>query len=72
MGLDLAEWWEPTAEGFLNYVSKAQIVQALKEAGPELARGGVEGMKKDVLVNTAAGRLRGTRWLPAALRPPAS
>ena len=25
-----------------------------------------------VLVNTAAGRLRGTRWLPAALRPPGS
>ena len=72
VGLDMPDWWEPTAEGFLNHVSKAQIVQALKEAGPELARDGVESMKKDVLVNTAAGRLRGTRWLPAALRPPAS
>jgi ParB family transcriptional regulator, chromosome partitioning protein len=72
VGLDMADWWEPTAEGFLNHVSKAQIVQALKEAGPELARDGVEGMKKDVLVNTAVGRLHGTRWLPAALRPPAS
>jgi ParB family chromosome partitioning protein len=72
VGLDMADWWEPTAEGFLNHVSKAHIVQALKEAGPELARDGVEGMKKTVLVNTAAGRLRGTRWLPAALRPPAS
>ena len=72
LGLDMADWWEPTAEGFLNHVSKAQIVQALKEAGPELARDGVESMKKDVLVNTAAGRLRGTRWLTALLRPPAS
>ena len=72
VGLDMAEWWEPTAEGFLNHVSKAQIVKALKEAGPELARDGVEGMKKVVLVNTAAGRLSGTRWLPAALRSPAS
>jgi ParB family transcriptional regulator, chromosome partitioning protein len=72
VGLDMAEWWEPTAEGYLNHVSKAQIVQALKEAGPELARDGVESMKKDVLINTAAGRLRGTRWLPTALRPPAS
>lgn len=68
----MAEWWEPTAEGFLNHVSKAQIVQALKEAGPELAREGVERMKKDELVNTAASRLHGIRWLPAALRPPAS
>jgi hypothetical protein len=37
-----------------------------------LARDGVEGMKKDVLVDMAVGRLRGTRWLPAVLRPPAS
>lgn len=72
VGLDMADWWEPTAEGFLSHVSKAHIVQALKEAGPELARDGVEGMKRDVLVNTAAGRLRGTRWLPEVLRPPVS
>jgi ParB family chromosome partitioning protein len=70
VALDMTDWWEPTAEGFLNHVSKAQIVQALKEAGPELARDGVEGMKKDVLVNTAVGRLHGTRWLPASLRLP--
>jgi ParB family chromosome partitioning protein len=68
--LDMADWWEPTAEGFLNHVSKAQIVQALKDAGPDLAHDGVEGMKKDVLVNTAASRLAGTRWLPAVLRRP--
>jgi ParB family transcriptional regulator, chromosome partitioning protein len=67
-GLDMADWWEPTAEGFLNHVSKAQIVQALKDAGPDLARDGVEGMKKDVLVNAAASRLAGTRWLPVPLR----
>lgn len=69
-GLDMADWWEPTAEGFLNHVSKAQIVQALREAGPGLAADGVEGMKKDVLVNTAAARLAGKRWLPAPLRRP--
>jgi len=70
VGLDMADWWEPTAEGFLNLVSKAQIVQALREAGPGLATDGVEGMKKDVLVNTALTRLKGTRWLPVPLRPP--
>lgn len=68
--LDMADWWKPTAEAFLNHVSKAQIVQALKEAGPDLACDGVESMKKDVLVNTALSRLAGTRWLPAPLRPP--
>lgn len=68
LGLDMADWWEPTVEGFLNHVSKAQIVAALKEAGPGLAADGVEAMKKDVLVNTALARLKGTRWLPVPLR----
>ena len=72
VGLDMADWWEPTAEGFLNHVSKAQIVQALKEAevGPGTDR--VESMKKDVLVGTALARLKGRRWLPVPLRPPSA
>ncbi len=68
VGLDMADWWEPTAEGYLNHVPKVQIVQALKEAGPDLAVGGVEAMKKDALVIAAASRLAGKRWLPEPLR----
>jgi ParB family chromosome partitioning protein len=68
VGLDMADWWEPTAEGFLNHVSKAQIIAALKEAESGLATDGVEAMKKDVLVKTALARLKGTRWLPVPLR----
>lgn len=70
LGLDMADWWEPTAEGYLSLVPKAQIIAALKEAGPNLASGGVEAMKKDALVTAAASRLAGTRWLPAPLRRP--
>ena len=70
VGLDMADWWEPTAEGFLGHVSKAQIVQALKEAEAGAATDGVENMKKDLLVSTALARLRGRRWLPEPLRPP--
>ena len=29
VGLDMADWWEPTADGFLNHVSKAQEHVAL-------------------------------------------
>lgn len=68
LGLDMADWWEPTAEAYLNHAPKAQIIAALKEAGPELAGGGVEAMKKDALVTAAASRLVGTRWLPEPLR----
>lgn len=68
LGLDMAEWWEPTAEGYLNHVPKTQIIVALKEAGPELAGGGIEAMKKDALVSAAESRLTGLRWLPEPLR----
>jgi ParB family transcriptional regulator, chromosome partitioning protein len=68
LDLDMADWWEPTAQGYLQHLPKAQIIQALKEAGPELAREGVELMKKEVLVNTAASRLAGRRWLPVQWR----
>jgi ParB family transcriptional regulator, chromosome partitioning protein len=68
LGLDMADWWEPTAEAYLNHVPKAQIIAALKEVGRELAGGGVDAMKKDALVSAAASRLAGTRWLPEPLR----
>jgi ParB family chromosome partitioning protein len=70
LGLDMADWWEPTAEAYLNHVPKAQIIAALREAGPDLAGGGVEAMKKDALVSAAASRLAGKRWLPERLRRP--
>lgn len=68
LGVDMADGWEPTAETYLNHVPKAQIIAALKDAGPELAGGGVEAMKKDALVSAAASRLAGTRSLPEPLR----
>ncbi len=71
VGLDMADWWEPTPEGYLNHVPKARIVEALKEADPALADDGVGNMKKDALVAQAASRLAGKRWLPPQLRRPA-
>jgi ParB family chromosome partitioning protein len=69
VGLDMADWWEPTAEGYLLHVSKAQIIQALKEAGTEAAANGIGDMKKDALVAKAVEQLAGKRWLPRSLRP---
>jgi len=68
VGLNMADWWEPTAQGYLNHVRKAQIIEALKEVGPDLVGDGIGAMKKDVLVVKAASRLAGKRWLPAPLR----
>ena len=63
-------WWEPTAQSYLNHVPKAQIVNALKEADPDVTDDGVGAMKKDALVVNAQARLAGKRWLPAPLRRP--
>lgn len=68
VGLNMTDWWEPTVEGYLNHVSKAQIVEALKEAVPELVDDGVAAMTKESLVARVGARLAGARWLPKPLR----
>lgn len=63
-GLDMRQWWEPTPEAFLNHVSKAQIVQALKEGGAGSEAPDATGMKKGELATLAATKLAGKGWLP--------
>src|SRR5450755_88626 len=68
VGLNMSDWWEASADGYLRHVSKAQIVEALKEAGCDPSERELSGLKKDALVALAATRLAGTSWLPAQLR----
>jgi ParB family chromosome partitioning protein len=72
VGLDMADWWTPTANGYLNHVSKPQIMEALKEASPDATDDSLAGMKKEMLVVKAASQLAGKRWLPLPLRRPPS
>ncbi len=68
LSLDMADWWEPTAETYLEAVPKAKIVAAVEEAlGAEAARD-LATMKKAEAVRAVAGMLAGTRWLPGPLR----
>ena len=64
-GLNMAEWWKPTVSNYLSRVSKAKIVEALKEAGKELE---IAGKKKADLARDAEQLLQTTNWLPALLR----
>lgn len=68
VGLDMADWWEPTAASYLKHVSKPQIVQALKDVDLSADDNALLVMKKEALVTEAASRLNGKRWLPLALR----
>lgn len=68
--LDMADWWAPTAQSYLSHISKAQIVEAIKEIDPGQPGDATAALKKDALVVLAAEKLAGKRWLPPPLRQP--
>jgi ParB family transcriptional regulator, chromosome partitioning protein len=66
--LNMADWWQPTAAGFLSHITKAQIVAALTQCDPEFDVRTVASLPKDALVAKAETLLGGKGWLPALLR----
>ena len=71
LSLDIAATgWTPTVDNFLGRVTKARIVQAVREAkGADAARR-IEGLKKGDMAQEAEQLLAGTNWLPEPLRTP--
>jgi ParB family chromosome partitioning protein len=70
LGLDMAEWWQPTAQSYLGRASKARILAAVAEGVTPQAAENLAKLKKDALIAQAEDRLAGKRWLPAPLRAP--
>ncbi|AFT71017.1 Putative ParB-like nuclease domain protein (Rc106) [Alloalcanivorax dieselolei B5] len=64
VGLDMAAWWQPTAEGYFQHVPKAAILEAVGEFAPEhvtrLAK-----LKKGDIASEAERLADGTGWMPA-------
>jgi ParB family chromosome partitioning protein len=60
-----------TAASYLGRVSKALVLEAVKEGVSPKAADNLSKLKKDALVVQAAERLSGNGWLPAILRTPA-
>jgi len=69
MGFELADWWQPTAEGFFKRMSKDQIVGALTEAGKTGNAKDAEKMKKGDAAEFAEQSLKGSRWVPEWMKP---
>ena len=67
VGLDMAAWWQPTAEGYFKHVPKAAILQAVGEYAPEhvtrLAK-----LKKVDIASEAERLADGTGWMPAIFK----
>lgn len=68
--LDMADWWEPTADSYLASVPKSRRIEAVREAAGQEAANAIASMKKDAMIAAAEQRLEGRRWLPAILRRP--
>ena len=64
VGLDMAAWWQPTADGYFQHVPKAAILEAVGEFAPEhvtrLAK-----LKKADIASEAERLADGTGWMPA-------
>ncbi len=67
VGLDMAAWWQPSAEGYFKHVSKAVILQAVGEFAPEHAAR-LAKLKKADIANEAERLADGTGWMPAIFK----
>ena len=64
VGLDMAAWWHPTAEGYFKHVPKTAILQAVGEYAPEhVSR--LAKLKKADIASEAERLVDGTGWMPA-------
>ena len=69
LALDMtAAGWTTTADNYLGRVTKAQILEAVREARGEDTARLIEHMKKTDMAREAERLLQGTGWLPEVLR----
>ncbi|WP_282129206.1 ParB/RepB/Spo0J family partition protein [Roseobacter litoralis] len=69
LNLDMvAVGWTPTADVYLARVTKAQILEAVREAKGDDAADRIAGLKKPEMITAAEELLEGTGWLPEPLR----
>ncbi|TAJ61849.1 ParB/RepB/Spo0J family partition protein [Variovorax sp.] len=67
VGLDMAAWWKPTAEGYFKHVSKAVILDAVGAFAPEsITR--LAKLKKADIASEAERLADGKGWMPAIFK----
>jgi ParB family chromosome partitioning protein len=70
LGLNMADWWQPTVKSYLGQVHKDVVTGALAEAGVgEIAIKEMDKLKKGDLGVKAEALLSDSGWLPTPLRP---
>ncbi|WP_096701080.1 ParB/RepB/Spo0J family partition protein [Magnetospirillum sp. 15-1] len=72
VGLDMAAaGWVPTVDTYLGRVTKARILEAVREAKGETAARMIDHLRKPDMAREAEQVLDGAGWLPEPLRRPA-
>lgn len=67
VGLDMHDWWTPTAAGYFEHVSKAKTLEAVQAFAPEQVNR-LAKLKKAELASEAERLVSGTGWLPVMFR----
>ena len=67
VGLDMHDWWTPTAAGYFEHVSKAKTLEAVQAFAPEQVNR-LAKFKKVELASEAERLVAGTGWLPVMFR----
>ena len=67
VGLDMAAWWKPTAEGYFKHVPKAVILDAVGEFAPDSVNR-LAKLKKADIASEADRLASGTGWMPAIFK----
>lgn len=69
VGLDMHNWWTPTAAGYFDHVSKAHVLEAVQVFAPtEVQR--LAKLKKPQMASEAERLAAGAGWLPRMLLAP--
>jgi len=67
VGLDMAAWWKPTAEGYFRHIAKPAILEAVGQYAPahvtRLAK-----LKKGDIASEAERLAEGTGWMPVVFQ----
>ncbi|UKI11024.1 ParB/RepB/Spo0J family partition protein [Variovorax paradoxus] len=67
VGLDMAAWWKPTAEGYFKHVPKVVVLQAVGEFAPESVNR-LAKLKKADIASEAERLVNGKGWMPAIFK----
>jgi ParB family chromosome partitioning protein len=71
VSLDMtAAGWAPTADSYFGRVTKARILEAVREAKGDALADRIAHLKKGVMADEAERLLAGSGWLPEPLRTP--